>query len=458
MTEGDHNPELSGKDDRSDEGGDDVENAVESLVSGRAKRATAGNRLSAVLAQEDDDELELLFAEDEEDVEFRSDDVDEGSDIQLDSSSDEEDKGPDQVDDDLEGEKELQKQVRGEQRKKRAAQEAFVRPGMRKKLTIDPRERVAAPSTPAPRSRKKSERVSWIPTAEEGPTRSSTRKQTVQNKEIIHLRMIENEKRRIHTIGVMEAAAKRRQTPKFVSQQERLEEAARTERRNAKSLNRWEESEKKRIEDQKAKLEALQNRQLSGPVICWWSGKATWVNGKLEEIGSKGGKERKEHGSVEGEGGNADVSGKQAEKQSDSSKDQSKFSSQDNQAHSAIKAEVESTAPVGSLNGSMAQIGLDDDVVQEGGGTALIEYSARNLVVLKNIDGNTMKMAELQNDVLVRKRVGKIPSKEFFSFPSPPPSFLKLEDLKVFFFSKKKNWERNDRACSQSLRHHGSGS
>lgn len=415
MTEGDHNPELSGKDDRSNEGDDDTENPVESLVSGRAKRATAGNRLSAVLAQEGDDELELLFAEDEEDVEFKSDDVEEGSDVQLDSSSDEEDKAPAHVDDDLEGEKELQKQVRGEQRKKRAAQEAFTRPGMRKKLTIDPRERLAAPSTPAPRSRKKSERVSWIPTAEEGPTRSSTRKQTMQNKEIIHLRMIENEKRRIHTIGVMEAAAKRRQTPKFVSQQDRLEEAARTERRNAKSLNRWEESEKKRIEDQKAKLEALQNRQLSGPVICWWSGKAKWVNGKLEEIGSKDGKERKKHGMVEGEGGNADVPRKQAEKQSDFSKDESSFPAQNNQAPSP-KAEIQTTAAVGSLHGLMPQMRLQPDLVQDGAKTALIEYSARNLVVLKNIDGNTMRIPELQNHVLVRKRVGKMPSKEFFPF------------------------------------------
>lgn len=331
MAEDDHNPNLSGKDDSSDEEENDAtENPVESLVSGRAKRTTAGNRLSEVLAQEGDDELELLFAEDEEDVEFNSDDAEECSDIQLDSSSDEEDKGPAQVDDDLEGEKELQKQVRGEQRKKRAAHEAFKRAGIPKKVAIDPREGVAVPITPAPRSRKKSERVSWIPTAEEGPTRSSTRKQTVQNKEIIHLRMIENEKRRIHTIGVMEAAAKRRQAPKFVSQQERLEEAARTERRNAKSLNRWEESEKKRIEDQKAKLEALQNRQLHGPVICWWSGKAKWVNGRLEEVGSKDGQEPGEHGSVDGEGGNTDVSGRTAENEFSSSKDQSSLPSQKN--------------------------------------------------------------------------------------------------------------------------------
>lgn len=417
MAEGDHNPELGGNDDRSDEGDDAADDPVESLVSGRVKRTTAGNRLSAVLAQEGDDELELLFAEDEEDVEFKSDDAEEGSDVQLDSSSDEEDKGPAQVDDDLEGEKELQKQVRGEQRKKRAAQEAFKRPGTRKKLAIDPRERATFPSTPAPRSRKKSERVSWIPTAEEGPTRSSTRKQTVQNKEIIHLRMIENEKRRIHTIGVMEAAAKRRQTPKFVSQQERLEEAARTERRNAKSLNRWEESEKKRIEDQKAKLEALQNRQLNGPVICWWSGKAKWVNGKLEGVGSKDGQEPKEHGSVDGEGGNIDVSGKSAERQSNSSQDQFSLSSQNNRPPSAM-VEGQSAAPVASSHGSIPHIPLHHDTVHDGAKTAFIEHSARNLVVLKNIDANTMRIPELQNHVLVRKRIGKIPSMTFFPSPS----------------------------------------
>ena len=72
----------------SDEGTEEEAN-VESLVTGRAKRATAGNRLSSLLEKEGDDELELLFAEneEEEDVEFEDDDEN-ASDAQLDSSTD----------------------------------------------------------------------------------------------------------------------------------------------------------------------------------------------------------------------------------------------------------------------------------------------------------------------------------------------------------------------------------
>jgi vacuolar protein sorting-associated protein 72 len=72
-----------------------------------------------------------------------------------------------------------------------------------------------------------------------------------------------------------------------MTQADRLVEAERTERKNSKSLNRWEETEKKRSEEQKARLAALHNRQLEGPVITWWSGLAKWVNGKLAHVGGR---------------------------------------------------------------------------------------------------------------------------------------------------------------------------
>ncbi len=262
---------------------------VESLIAGREKRATAGNRLSTLIDREADDELELLFAEDEEDVEFESADGEDGSDVQLDSSSDDEDdQGPTKGDDDLTGEQELQKQDRAErQAQKRKAQVAFMKPpGLRKRVKVDTTTAVE-PTTPAARPKKKSERVSWIPTPDEGPVRSSSRKQTVQNKELVHARMKESEKRRLHQIAVMEAAARRKEKskPKVMTQADRLAEAERTERKNSKSLNRWEETERKRAEEQKARLAALHNRRLEGPVITWWSGMATWVNDKLTQVG-----------------------------------------------------------------------------------------------------------------------------------------------------------------------------
>lgn len=275
-----------------DDSEEDDELPVESLVAGRAKRATAGNRLSSLLDQEADDELELLFAEDEEDVEFdAAEDEDDGDERLESSDEDDADQGPPVdggVEEDLEGEREFQRQARAErQAKKRKAQDAFFRPpAFRKRVKIDPTTPAEGPRTPTTKPKKKFDRIS----SAEGPTRSSSRKATVQNKEVVHARIKEHEKRRLHQIAVMEAAAKRKDKTKtkVLTQTDRMAEAERTERLNSKSLNRWEATEKKRSEEQKARLASLQNRRLEGPVITWWSGLAEWVNGKLERVGRKG--------------------------------------------------------------------------------------------------------------------------------------------------------------------------
>lgn len=267
----------------------DEEFPIESLVAGRSKRVTAGNRLKSLLDKEGDDELELLFAEDEEeeDVEFEGEDGEDASDVQLDSSSDDEDQGPAANGDDLQGEKELQKQDKAERKKKRKAQEIFKRPPASRKVKVDPTATPMAPTPPSARPKKKSERLTWIPEA--GAVRSSSRKQTMENKEVVHQRMQESEKRRRRQIQSMEAAAKKKEASKakVMTQADRMEEAARTEKRNAKSLNRWEQTEKTRVEEQKARLAALHNRQLQGPVISSWSGPSKWVNGRLIAVGSK---------------------------------------------------------------------------------------------------------------------------------------------------------------------------
>ncbi|KAL8792708.1 MAG: hypothetical protein Q9195_004683 [Heterodermia aff. obscurata] len=291
-----HSSSSEGEDDSSTTSSDgDSEPSVDLLVTSRTKRAGAGNRIQKLIEQEEDNELADYFtknAEDidsEEDVDFEGDENEALSDAQLDSSSDEEDQGPTKVDDDLEGEKQLQKQERAEKQKKRKAEAGFKTAGaLRKKKKLDPSLiGPAQPTTPAPKPKKKSERLSWIPTPDDGPVRASSRKQTMKNKEIIHLRMVEKEKQRVKQMKHMEEAEKKRQAAKAppMTQAERIAEAARTERKNAKSLNRWEESERKRAEAQKAKLEALHSRQLQGPVITCWSGLTRWVNGKLSEVG-----------------------------------------------------------------------------------------------------------------------------------------------------------------------------
>ena len=424
---------------------DEDEVPVESLVLGRSKRVTAGNRLSSLLDQEADDELGLLFAEneEEEDVEFEGDEGEDVSDVQLDSSSDEEDQGPAQPDDDLEGEKEIQKQYRAEQRKKRKAQSILPRPGpLRKKVKVGPTASEIQPLTPAPRPRKKSERINWLPAPDEGPTRSSSRKQTVENKTLIHERMKESERRRIKQIKIMEAAAKRKEAskPKAMTQADRMAEAARMEKKNARSLNRWEETEKKRAEEQRAKLEALHNRQLSGPVITWWSGLASWVNEKLGQVGIRaikvveevGGHQKiaKDKGIWPGKA-LKDYSATVANQDTvmpDIPEPQRPASSTD-QPHRVGTLERTDFAPAqgpfGFLDGIHYYASLPTPSQQAREApepvspraqaydqpSSIVKYSTRNLVIMENIDAEALKIPELQNHVFTKKRNVKPPSK-----------------------------------------------
>jgi vacuolar protein sorting-associated protein 72 len=255
------------------------EDAVEWLATTRERRSTAGNRMKSMLANEEpDSDLELLFAEDENDQGF-SDADENGSDVQMDSSDDEDDNGNN--DDDLEGEKELEKQAKERRaaQRKRKAQEA-IPAKFRKKVRIDPTTRTpSAPMKPAPRPKKKSERTSWLPSAADLPTRASSRQTTRLSKEQLHQQMVEREARRIKQLAQMQKKAAKLEAMKKppMTQEERLREAAIVEKRNSKSLNRWEEAEKQREEERRAKLAALHNRTLKGPVITFWSGIGEWM-------------------------------------------------------------------------------------------------------------------------------------------------------------------------------------
>ena len=449
---------------------------VELLVNGRARRATAGTRLSSLIDREADDELELLFAENEqeEDNEFEDDEAEDASDVQLDSASDDEGQDVARADDDFEGEKELRQQER-QQLKKRKAQDFFTRPGgLKKKARLGPSKAGDILATPALRPKKKSERVSWLSTKDKAPVRASSRKQTIENKTITQLRHAAAEKRRVQQLHVMEEAAKRKESmkPKTMTQAQRMEEAARTERTNAKSLNRWEAAEKKKSEEQKAKLEALHNRQLTGPVITWWSGMARWINGKLKLVGWRNiqDAETKTHQAKQ----------KKAETKPDTiSKDQmntvevqdiptiddpkrgavpttshiQNYTAQDDKEGSIQQiAPTPSHNPQGFLDGIHYYASLPEQPhgsISEEPSTAIwnnrppleplkpvippttperpssqrpisvCEHSTRNLVVLEDIDANAVRMPELQNHVLLKKRNGKPqskPLKYFFIF------------------------------------------
>ncbi|RYP62630.1 hypothetical protein DL769_007236 [Monosporascus sp. CRB-8-3] len=284
--------ESNESDSSSDDGasGDEVEpTPVQWLATGRERRSTAGNRMkSMIAAEEPDDELELLFAEAEDDAGF-TDVEDDASDVQMDSSSDDED--AQENGDEMEGEKELERQARESRQaaRKRKAQEA-IPIKFRKKVKINTTSATPSTSTaatPTPRPKKKSERTSWLPSPADMPTRASKRGTTMLSKEQLHRQMIEREVKRLKQVEAMERKAKKMEALKKppMTQAERLAEAAIVEKKNAKSLNRWEEAEKQREEERRAKLAALNNRTLDGPVVTFWSGMGEWIDGKLRHVG-----------------------------------------------------------------------------------------------------------------------------------------------------------------------------
>jgi vacuolar protein sorting-associated protein 72 len=268
---------------------------IESLVAGRERRKTAGNRYDkaalleeaaeAVGVQEEDD-VALLFADDEEegeDEEFRSD-AEEG-DAEM-SSSDDDDQGPNAAVDDLEGEKELEKQAKDARAKKRKADLALTSvAGMRKKLKTDPTR--PGPKPPAPKPSKKKDRVTWVHDQDSG--RSSLRKQTIAHRAetIARLKESEAQSKKLKALKEKRDREKAKDAPKELTQADRLAEAARIERQNAKSLNRWQAQEKKRQAEQAEKLTALKNRKLEGPVVTWLSQKVKWSGQKLVRTASR---------------------------------------------------------------------------------------------------------------------------------------------------------------------------
>ncbi|KAI5848313.1 YL1 nuclear protein-domain-containing protein [Tricharina praecox] len=286
---------------------------VQSLVAGRERRSNAGNLLAKLLTQEADAD-DTLFLEDEDDVEFsvKKEDRGDDDDVLMDSSSDsDEDAAEGGEEGEAEGEREIvlaEKEAR--KARKRKADDAFMKPrkqpAPRKERRVTIREGVArvrlqdeeleeAAAEDADelgdalsRPRKKSERISWVP--EFVATRASSRTLSLQNRSETMRRLEESEKRRLHTIALMERAAAKKEKvrPKReMTQEERLEEAKITERRNRRSLFSWEETEKAKLEEQRERLAALQNRKLAGPVITYWSGAAEWnaETGRLVKVG-----------------------------------------------------------------------------------------------------------------------------------------------------------------------------
>lgn len=271
-------------DSEADDDESEPEAPVDLMVATRARRTNAGNRMSTLIAKSaEEEEWGEEWEEAPNEEEFQADDANEPDDYNMDSSSS--DEGDDDADDDA-GEKELRKAERQEKTKKRkiatnpfAARAATV---SRKKVKLD-----LPPESAPPRPKKKSERASWIPTEEDGPTRTSSRKQTMANKETTLAKLKAKDRRRDDTLAMMKAAEARKEKAKEkpLTQAERLAEAARNERINRKTLHRWEEAEEARAAERQAKIEAMKNREIDGPFIRYYSGPSIWVDEKLKYTG-----------------------------------------------------------------------------------------------------------------------------------------------------------------------------
>ncbi|KAK4987157.1 hypothetical protein LTR66_007672 [Elasticomyces elasticus] len=267
----------------------DGDEPVETLVAGRAKRANAGNRLGVLLrSAEEDEQIDDFWREheDEEDFEEASDD---DADDALASSDDnddddnDDDQGPQKAgsERDLTGEKELRRQERADKTKKRRVQSDVLNLQHLRKKVKSARETDDTPTASTPRPSKKRKRESEG--AEAVPTRSSSRKQTVQSKAVTKLHEEESRlrSRRAKEQQARAAELKAIHAAPALTQEDRLKEAEKVEKRNSKSLNTWEQSENRRAEAQREKLEAMRNKQLDGPVIRWYSGSVIWEGDKI---------------------------------------------------------------------------------------------------------------------------------------------------------------------------------
>lgn len=282
----------------------------EGLATSRSRRANAGSRLKQLIEleeaasgvqqtflTEEDEDVHLLFQEDENDAEFEEEEEDEegegdedgeegedeedggreedGHDVDdpqkeaaqlLDEDKSETEANPDEMlsdsdlsvseDDESEGERELQKEERSKKRKK--------------KQTIIPAIKKRATQTPKPKSAPKPASNALL----YGERRASSRKSAVKNKEVLLEKLKADETRRAALTPIV------RVKEREPTQEERLAQAQETEKENILSLNAFLEQEIVKKERQKMMFQL--KRQKLRNVIRLVS-RATFVT-PLEEV------------------------------------------------------------------------------------------------------------------------------------------------------------------------------
>lgn len=247
----------------------------ELLVNTRKKRANAGSRLKQLLSAEvPEEDVDLLFVEDEDDVEYGEEEQDEedhedeegeetgeseggaagehtregttgaqaddeGSEDEAEGESQDDDMFSDSSEESSEedsdaGEKELEKQERVQRSKK--------------KHVI---QKIRQPALPKPKVKKVYERAKADSLLSQN-RRQSSRTIAVQNKLVLAEKLRDEEKRRASAKPVVRVEYKE------MTQEERLAEAIETEKYNVSTLNKYQEQE---VDKQKKRREQMMNKR-----------------------------------------------------------------------------------------------------------------------------------------------------------------------------------------------------
>lgn len=268
------------------ESGSESEPEFESIIATRARRSNAGSRLrqlldleetnsGPVVSNEDDENVNLLFQEDEDDQEFEESESEEEQEQNEESEeedqksekaisavttqSDNDDNSDDNDgaivvnsdemlsdsdisasdNDEYEGERELQKQEKLNKRRKRKAELPSILQKKKPKTSKQSSASLSPKSTPDKTVVNKSHRSNIFDNEPIAPTlrRHSSRKTTLQNSIAVHERMEKEYERRQTQVPV----AKKEYVEKTL--EEKLEEAKITEKENTLSLTRFYEQE-----------------------------------------------------------------------------------------------------------------------------------------------------------------------------------------------------------------------
>ncbi|SCU91340.1 LAFA_0F03158g1_1 [Lachancea sp. 'fantastica'] len=211
-----------------------MSDSEELLMSSRARRSNAGNKMQKLIDQEreemrektanlDDDEINLLFQEDEDDEEFKADVKRSKDEDERLSESESESDGEE---DEEAGERELEQQ----ERKKRKQARKFSAPVVRKRVKID--EDVPKPQYDQPKA----------DSLLQDNRRTSKRSSVVANKLQIYEKLALAEKKR-EKIQNRLRQTKAKMAHVELTQEDRLLQAEETELINTQSLTKFREEE-----------------------------------------------------------------------------------------------------------------------------------------------------------------------------------------------------------------------